>query len=164
MRSNAVVLLAIIAGAAVAAEPDAIYQPASELPLGRVFLTPGDRERLDRQRAAAVDDGPAPPAVSESGSGTAPPPRNPAAGIILAKGGRPLVWVGGEFRRVDAASIEDIEFSAEPGIRIQAGPPTASMTEAPATASETAGARRSAAFPAAVRVAGAESNVERGKN
>ena len=160
MRVNTLVILAITGSVAVAAEPDAVYEPLSDLELGRVFLTPDERELLDRQRAAAVDDGRVLQPVSEDAAVVAPR-RKPAAGIILAEGGRPLVWVGGEFRRVDTASIEDIDFPAKPGIHIHANPRVERVS---ATAPEFAGAERAVEIPAAARVAGTESDDERNEN
>lgn len=115
-------LVASVGG--VAAEPTDLYGSSEELRLGRLFLTPDEREDLEARRGVAVGGRVSSDPVAAVAPKTAAANQRPAAGVIVAKGGRPLVWVDGEFRRIDSAAVEDVVFSAAVSIRVH-GPPSA---------------------------------------
>ena len=79
----------------VSAEEAVVYETFAGVKIGRVFLTPGDRARLDEQRlhppAAAVGDEPATEGATETRRSL------PSAGYIISSSGRARVWHDGDF-------------------------------------------------------------------
>ena len=94
VRSLTIVVL-LASSATVIAEDAAVYETFSGVKIGRVFLAPGDRQRLDEQRLN-------PPAADVAGETTAegtPETRRPvaSAGYIISSSGRARVWHDGDF-------------------------------------------------------------------
>lgn len=112
MRHLTLFTIMLIAPAAVAA--DDLYESLDNVRLGRLFLSPAERQTLEARRGdAAYYEG-----VNNDGSESGPAavvesPRRPAAGYIVAGTGRPLVWVDGAFRRADASTVARLKF---PGV------------------------------------------------
>jgi len=94
IRIALVFFLAAMSAAATAEEP-AVYESFSGVKIGRVFLAPGDRDRLDERRLTAPAEGTA----EEPGSASSPPTTRalPAAGYIISSSGRASVWRDGDF-------------------------------------------------------------------
>ena len=96
MTARSLAILAMLAASTVvAAEDSAVYETISGVKIGRVFLTPGDRERLDDQRLN-------PPTVDVAGEspteGAVDSKRSIAsAGYIISSSGRARVWHDGDF-------------------------------------------------------------------
>lgn len=114
-------LLMSLSAVAIAAEPIELYESFDELALGRVFLTPTQRQRLEVRRRTATADvvGSVSDDNTEPAAATAAP--KPAAGYILRQSGQPLVWLDGEFRRTDASSIAAMRFPGAADVRIDVG-------------------------------------------
>ena len=96
MRARDVLLLLLLGlSSAAMADDSAVYESFSGVTIGRVFLAPGDRDRLDERRL----NPPAESAVDVSAAnGTAQPSRRPAsAGYIISSSGRARVWHDGDF-------------------------------------------------------------------
>ena len=73
--------------------------------LGRVFMSPAEREELDRLRLmkpAAESSGPLAPGVTVEEEAPAPP----ATGYILRSQGAAWVWQDGDFRRVKRNEVD----------------------------------------------------------
>lgn len=117
MSRLTLVLLILVSPACVAADVDEIYESLDNVRLGRLFLSPDERDVLEARRRLPTSDAIADSSGEASTAVAAEPPARPAAGIIVASGRQPLVWINGEFRRVESASVDTLRF---PGaVRIQ---------------------------------------------
>lgn len=104
------VTLLIVATSASADEPD-VYESFAGIEIGRVFLAPGDRERLDRNRLN-------PPAATQAtGPEAERPPEQTrqvaAAGYIISSSGRARVWQDGEFIESRHPSTDKMAFPGD---------------------------------------------------
>lgn len=94
-----------------------VYESVSEIHIGRVFLSPGERRALDQKRlqpASAAGNTPASQstdAATETGAGTNK--RAPASGYFVIGSGRPKRWQEGDF--VGTKPGTDIENLRFPG-------------------------------------------------
>ena len=129
--SIAMIVAALLAATSAGAESGELYESLDNVRLGRLFMSPAERDRLDPGRGQIyTDESEASPGEEAAEAGPNAPPPRPAAGIILAKGGRPLVWENGAFRRA-SADIDDVEFPGARNIRIERGPSEAESSEDP---------------------------------
>ena len=126
----ATILAALLATSSAGAESGELYE-SLDVRLGRLFMSPAERDRLEPGRGQVyTDESDASAGEEAADAGPQAPPPKPAAGIILAKGGRPLVWENGAFRRV-SADIDEVEFPGARGIRIERGAPAAESSTEP---------------------------------
>ena len=94
--------------AALAAAPAA----AADAELGRLFLTPEQREALDARRRARLPDKPAPAAAAS--------PVTRVDGYVQRSGGRSTVWVNGQSITEGADAPARIARGA-PGVSVRLG-------------------------------------------
>ena len=90
-----VVLALLFATSAAPADETVVYESFSGVKIGRVFLAPGDRERLDEWRLNPPAEGTAGEPVAEGA--TAKPRALASAGYIISSSGRARVWRDGDF-------------------------------------------------------------------
>lgn len=95
----------------VAAEEPSVYESFAGVNIGRVFLTPGDRDRLDERRLN-------PPAEGTASNPTvagAPDKRRTlaAAGYIISSSGRARVWRDGDFIESRQQSPHRMDFPGD---------------------------------------------------
>ena len=109
------VLIAGILVTPAAAQEDGVYESLGHIPIGRIFLSPAERARLDEIR----DKRPA---------RSAPTGRMPvraynkdAAGFIVSDSGIIRVWKDGDF--VTTASPGDVRFPGRVHVASQTKPP-----------------------------------------
>lgn len=89
------ILMLLSISAAAPAEESAVYESFSGVKIGRVFLAPRDRDRLDERRLNPPAEG---TAAGTGAEGAAPKARVPAAaGYIISSSGRARVWRNGDF-------------------------------------------------------------------
>lgn len=120
-------LLALLAGMSVAAAADdrSLYESNRDLTLGPLFLTPAERLSLEaRRRLPAVDAATSPQPVADEPAARAAAAKKPAAGFIVSRSGRPLVWIDGEFRKVDRSALADLRFPGAVRVLKSLGPDT----------------------------------------
>ena len=111
--------IAMLACAPFALAADDIYESFDDLEIGPVFLTPSERELLDRQRLLPPPDPAAAASVEQAAEKTAP--KKAAAGyIISSKSGR-RDWSDGDFVSTTEATRTD--FPGE--VRVIRHPPRA---------------------------------------
>jgi len=95
-------LVGCLSTTSVSAHEDGIYESLGHIPIGRVFLSPGERDQLDSirmtgpKRASDVA-----PRVSQS----ARPKNNKAAGYIISNSGTARVWKNGDFVAVATPNV-----------------------------------------------------------
>jgi hypothetical protein len=99
---------------------------AQELPLGRLFTTPAERQRLDSLRAGggtpAAPAGPSAPMPTPEAqpAAPAPPPPPPAPltvnGIVRRADGRDTVWINNEPQQ--GQNIAPAGARKQPGVRV----------------------------------------------
>ena len=111
------IVLGCVAAAPVAVA-DELYESLDDLTLGRIFLSQAERERLEARRGIVVDAASTGDASDEQAPEPDQSPARPAAGYILARGGRALVWSDGAFRRV-TGHVDDVDFPGAGRIRIE---------------------------------------------
>ncbi len=101
---------------AALAEETAIYESLDDVEVGRVFLSPEQRDRLDQRRGKpevrVTNRGPA-AAVSKTWPD--------AAGYIVSGNGESRVWSNGDF--VAADKVSDVRFPGDVRIRRGAAKP-----------------------------------------
>ena len=97
---------------AAAAEDAPVYESLSGLPIGRVFFTPAERERLDQQRKKTPRK--AAPTSEYRGTAAQTQQTNPdAAGYITNGEGQSRIWKRGEFVSTTRSPAEDVAFPGE---------------------------------------------------
>lgn len=103
-RWIAVMAASIVLTAPAVAHEEGIYESLHHIPIGRIFLSAAERDRLDRYREAG------PPAVVVDTSAAPREPKQPdrAAGFIVGKSGAKRVWQNGDF--VITNSSRDVRF------------------------------------------------------
>lgn len=112
MASRCFLLLLLLAfSAAAIADDAAVYETFSGVQIGRVFLSPGDRERLDARRLH-------PPAEHTAGEpeaegGTKQPRSLAAAGYIISSSGQARVWRDGDFVESPQRAPQRITFPGD---------------------------------------------------
>ncbi|MDJ0749199.1 MAG: hypothetical protein QNJ11_06925 [Woeseiaceae bacterium] len=97
-------IAAILATPAVAQEVG-VYESLDRIPIGRVFLSPEERARLDEFRGKGPSE-----SVSPKPAGRTPAraSNDDAAGFIVSDSGKTRVWKNGDF--VPTASASDVRF------------------------------------------------------
>lgn len=104
-RRLIIVLLAGFAMTPSAADQDAVYESLDHIPIGRIFLTPAERARLDSMRGRE----PIPSGTRRLTDNVREPvPGNDAAGYIVSDSGTTRVWKNGDF--VATGSVRDVQF------------------------------------------------------
>ena len=89
------VLAALMLGSSTKADESGIYESMADIDIGRVFLTPAERDRLDAQRLRAAPDL---PHVAAAGKKSPPDPvSKTAAGYITSSRGTLHEWSGNDF-------------------------------------------------------------------
>lgn len=110
----ALLIAVVVATPAIAGE-DGVYESLNRIPIGRVFLSPEERARLDEIRVKGPIDSASPQPV---GKKPALASDENAAGFIVSDSGTTRVWKDGDF--VATASASDVRF---PGYVRVADPP-----------------------------------------
>lgn len=110
MKHRVLLLLSLVASPVLAGDPDSIYESLDDVRLGRVFMSPQDRARLDARRTVNnTSQEKLQPADPDTRFGVAKPPK-PAAGYIKSGNRKPLVWTDGAFRRAEPSAVEQWSF------------------------------------------------------
>ncbi len=99
------------------AHEDSVYESLGNIPIGRIFLSPEERTRLDKVRGKA-------PVQSSSSRATgiarSRATNSDAAGFIVSDSGKTRVWKNGDF--VATASASDVRFPGQVRIESQSAP------------------------------------------
>ncbi len=99
------------------AHEDGVYESLGHIPIGRIFLSPEDRARLDKVRGKA----PVPSTTARStGNASARTYDKDAAGFIVSDSGTTRVWKNGDF--VATASASDVRFPGQVRVASQSAP------------------------------------------
>lgn len=110
--SRLLILLAIFATATVAAEETGVYETLDDISIGRVFMTDGERRRLDVKRletpAAAAPTGQEQVPVDGTPEKTSTP-----AGFIIRSNGEQSQWQGGDFVSNTSTALSSMRFPGE---------------------------------------------------
>ncbi len=106
-RWIAVMAASLILAPPVAAHEDGIYEALHHIPIGRIFMSRGERERLDRYR----DTGPPVETVDRSPEPQRPATTDKSAGFIVSKSGTRRIWRNGDF--VSTNSSRDMRFPGD---------------------------------------------------
>lgn len=110
-------LLAGLFATPATAHEDGVYESLGHIPIGRIFLSPEERARLDKVRGKA----PAQSAGLKPGSeARARATNKDAAGFIISDSGRTRVWKNGDF--VAAASASDVRFPGQVRVASESAP------------------------------------------
>lgn len=109
MRSLLIMLL--LFSASVAADDSSVYETITHVSIGRVFLTPDERRRLDAARKQGL------PSASMSGtaagdSNEAETPSN-AAGYIVSSNGKARRWLNGDFVEAQNSPTSSTRFPGD---------------------------------------------------
>jgi len=103
----AMLSVALLATPAIAHE-DGVYESLGHIPVGRIFLSPEERARLDKVRGKSpVQSKETRPAGS---SGNRVNDKD-AAGFIVSDSGTTRVWKNGDF--VETASVSNVRFPGQ---------------------------------------------------
>jgi len=103
----AALVLACLNSGPVFAHETGVYESLEHIHIGRVFLSPGERMNLDKNRGVR-----APVATGRASSTRASATKNPdAAGYIVSSNGRTRVWKDGNF--VAARIPDSIRFPGD---------------------------------------------------
>ena len=104
-------LALLLAPGLVIAEEPSVYESFAGVQIGRVFLAPGDRDRLDEQRLNPPAEG----AVASSTAEDTSQKRRPtaAAGYIISSSGRARVWHDGDFVESRQPSPHRMDFPGD---------------------------------------------------
>ena len=113
-RIFAAVLIADMLAMPAAAHENGVYESLGHIPIGRIFLSPDERARLDKTRG----EGPTRPAPV--GSTPARADNKDAAGFIVSDSGITRIWKDGDF--VATASSGDMRFPGHVRVTSQAAP------------------------------------------
>ena len=105
-RSLATLLIALLLVTPAVADEDSVYESLGQIPIGRIFLTPDERARLDKVRGR---NGVRRSVVQRTGA--APVSSKDAAGFIVSDSGATRVWRNGEF--VATASASHVRFPGQ---------------------------------------------------
>ena len=97
----------MLLSAAAVAEETGVYESLDDVIVGRVFLSPEQRERLDQRRGKA----PAPGPTSGVASGKPKKKMPDAAGYIVSSSGESRVWSNGDF--VVADEVSNVRFPGD---------------------------------------------------
>ena len=107
MRYLVPIILSLVVCPALADDTVEIYESLDDVQLGRIFMSPDDRARLDARRAVSRS---APRIAQQADDTNTEPtvtvPRKPAAGYIKSGSRKPLVWTNGEFQRAESSAVE----------------------------------------------------------
>ena len=104
-RTVYLLLMAGIVSQPASANEDGIYESLGRIPIGRVFLTPGEREQLDQLRSDGPPRSPSPKPRRQPAADAVKPD---AAGFIISDSGKTRVWKDGDF--VIADSVANVRF------------------------------------------------------
>ena len=110
-----------LVGALPTAAANELYESFDDVSLGRLFLSPAERRDLEARRGVVVDEAADSGDVEQAPAVDDAPPARRAAGYIVGRDGRALVWSGGAFRPV-AGDVDDVDFPGVGRIRIERGP------------------------------------------
>ncbi len=99
------------------AHEDGVYESLGHIPVGRIFLSPEERARLDKVRGKApVQSNSSRP----SGNAKSRVFDNDAAGFIISDSGTTRVWKNGDF--VTTAAASDVRFPGQVRVASQTAP------------------------------------------
>ena len=101
-------LLAGLLTSPAVAHADGVYESLGNIPVGRIFLSPEERARLDKVRDKTPLE---PKRVSSSGDVKSRVFDADAAGFIVSDSGATRVWKNGDF--VASASASDVRFPGQ---------------------------------------------------
>lgn len=111
---------------------EGVYESVADLRIGRIFLTPAERRRLDQLRLAPPRSaGSAPVAVGVESAGATDRQRRPAGYIISSSGNR-RTWTGDDFVASDGQGSLRTRFPGDVEV-IRHGEQAASIEQGPAT-------------------------------
>ena len=103
-----IILIAGLLTTPAAAQDDGVYESLGQIPVGRIFLSPEERARLDKMRGKA-------PVRSSSSAPTGDTSRRSydkdAAGFIVSDSGKTRVWKNVNF--VATSSASDVRFPGQ---------------------------------------------------
>ena len=106
----------LVATPAVAHE-DGVYESLGHIPIGRIFLSPEDRARLDKVRGKAPVRS---TTARSTGNSSARPYDKDAAGFIVSDSGTTRVWKNGDF--VATTSASNVRFPGQVRVASQEVP------------------------------------------
>ncbi len=98
-RWMVVMAATLVLTAPAGAHEEGIYESLHHIPIGRIFLSRDERERLDRYR----DAGPPTEIIDRSSKPQAPAKPDKAAGFIVSNSGTRSVWRNGDFVRTNSS-------------------------------------------------------------
>ncbi len=117
-RIPIIVLCAGLLTTPAVAHEDGVYESLGHIPVGRIFLSPEERARLDKVRGKA-------PVQTNSSRATGNAKSRvfdkDAAGFIVSDSGTTRVWKNGDF--VTTASASDVRFPGQVRVASQAASP-----------------------------------------
>ena len=117
------------------AHEDGVYESLGHIPIGRIFLSPEERARLDKERGKApVQSG----SARTTGNASARVTSKEAAGFIISGSGQTRVWNNGDF--VASASASDVRFPGQVRIASQSAPQDSDEAESDKDTEPAAGA------------------------
>ncbi|MEO1202952.1 MAG: hypothetical protein AAFX10_09600 [Pseudomonadota bacterium] len=125
--------VAILIGTHGSANADeGVYESVADIRIGRIFLTPAERRRLDQLRLAPPRSaGGAPVAAGVESTGTGDRQRRPA-GYIISSSGKRRTWTGDDFVASDGRASISTRFPGDVEV-IRHGEQAASIEQGPAT-------------------------------
>ncbi|MDJ0941342.1 MAG: hypothetical protein QNJ00_16390 [Woeseiaceae bacterium] len=109
-RAPAIALAIAVLACGGIVHADDVYESVDDLVIGPVFLTPSQRELLDRQRLLPPPDPAATAAAVEQATEKAAPKKAAAGYIISSKSGR-REWSDGEF--ISTSNVSQTAFPGE---------------------------------------------------
>lgn len=104
-------LLLLVTTVRAWADESDVYESVAEIDIGRVFLTPSERDRLDLQRLRPEVDSSLPLAKSDDARPVRR--RKKPAGYILSSRGSRQEWSGNEFVEFSNAAPRPSEFPGD---------------------------------------------------
>ena len=106
-----IVMLLLAVAATANAEDAFVYETFAGVEIGRVFLTPGDRDRLDERRLSQ----PAGDSASSETLDSDSPKKVPraSAGYIISSSGRARVWLDGDFVEAPQKASQSLRFPGD---------------------------------------------------
>ncbi len=114
-RLPIIVLFASLMASPATAHEDGVYESLGHIPVGRIFLSPEERARLDKLRGKA-------PVQTSSSRSTGNASKRvydkDAAGFIVSDSGTTRVWKNGDF--VATSSASDVRFPGQVRVASQA--------------------------------------------
>lgn len=107
MKQLGPMILLLMVCPALADDTVNLYESLDGVRLGRIFMSPDERARLDARRAVRSNSQDFAQQPDETNTEPAVTiPRKPASGYIKSASRKPLVWTNGEFQRAEPSAVE----------------------------------------------------------